>query len=255
MVNDYEVIVGAPEPPPPYLQKDYNHDNLLHEIAIHEASHFVFSILLEALKFNFTQVKYIIIQPEINNNVQKISPKGLVHGFGPPLAHHVLTGYNMEELKEWYLQDCKRLFGTMLKSIAGYTSNRVFSKEDTYFISLPDNNLRNVNYYTLKTAPESISDISIIKERSNIINISSNKEKLDLLQELSDSAKKITDNYSVKKAIKITASALLKNPGKKIEGKELEKLKSTLKHVLKGISLLPVLYEFEKKYCNNTHKI
>ena len=152
MPNELEDLFRAERPPLRFKMKDYVHDDLLTEIALHEASHFVFSVLVEKLNLGFTPVRYIILTPETTNERgERKFPSGLVRGFAPPLRYNEHTGFNQQELSKWYSEDFSRLYGILLELIAGYTSYSFFYKEDDYFIGYPNdpNYINKILYLTL----------------------------------------------------------------------------------------------------------
>lgn len=256
MFEDFEIIIGNEDEKPPFIIKPLDENALLHEIAIHEASHFVFALLLENLDLGFLMVSHIIIEPEQIDQEGKITPpQGEVGGFGAsvPYIQNTLE-HDPDELKNWYLEDPRRIWGNCLQAVAGFTSYRVFFDEDEYFIGYPysDNIPGQEIYYTIKSVYLCIPDIKKIRRYLHYTDVTHLDDFKNYLQNLSNKAKEIIKIPKIKEAIEQTTNLLLSKVGFAIEEEELIDLRQRVTPLLEGISLTEVIEGLINEHENNS---
>lgn len=240
-------LVPEPVKEPIYEERTFSLDQLGEELAFHEASHFVFELLIAKISSR-TEVEHIIACAE------KFNLEGFnrVSGGMPKLEK--LSARREEgalplELIEHY-KDIRNLALQLLVKIAGYSSFQVFIKNKKYYINPsaelidPAKHLYKAKYYNQDNSITSDTDdfANINKKLEIYFRDQGKKEDSDIkrikaIRILTNAAQKLMKMQAVFCSIKMVKKALLKNECQKIEGNELKILKD---EVSRQINKIPI---------------
>lgn len=243
---------GITMPPAASISHPYDEELLLKEIAIHEASHFVFDILAEKANIGFKRVASIEVMPASVNDGKIKFPTGLTHGFGCPLAQKPFP--SQKEVDNWYVSDKsrKRIFFRLFGLLSGFTSYKTFFQNTDYFIGYADANLNQsqIPFFKLDTLNFNfISDFDKAQKQLVLLGITAKSKQRAFMQKLITEIKLVMDKKQISASIQFVADNLLEAKGKKIQGRELEKIRNKVNRMTKGISIDKQL----RKYCKKTY--
>ncbi len=253
-INDFmEVNTGQRRPIPPDV-RIVRIKKFKDEIAFHEASHFVLSVLF----LNYFPSGTFSPISSITCCAEKVGEKGypnVVSGFSPVNIpdNKLNTRYEGEEppgFIEFYNNDRKRLAAIILVFIAGYSSYQVFVQNKEHYIfsnvkfNDPQTGFCAITYFDKYNTIESNAgdfvkiDLKLRTYYSNCLR--SGKSKADAISSFTKAAQGLMRQKPVNDSIRMVKKVLLKHECNKIEGRELDDLvqmvsKFTNKMELNGI--------------------
>lgn len=231
--------------------------NLAFELAIHEASHFVFNCLGLINLEQFTSNEYMSICLEKFD-----SDFNAVMGFLPdvPKSTMYAKNYNThpDGYQKFYKDDRRRILAKLLALAAGYASYQVFIEPQDYFISNDikererngnDKRLFDVEYYHINT--DKIKECSDFYEIAIMLKdyygLDNYQERLKVISETVAYVQNIMKRIEISESIKVVANILLENQCRKIEGIKIRCLEKEICTKLKNVSYLGILEKFKMK--------
>ena len=208
------------------------------ELAIHEASHFVFHQLLSKNLTENYQIGYVVICAENLTELNKVN-------FKRPEYYETYGDHS------YFIKDRRRLVAHLLNLIAGYSSYQEFISRKEFYIFSQINNQNNDNleikYYSLEYSSYSgATDFRVINELLKTYYPNLNyRNQIEILARLTCIAQTIMGKGPVKKSIHLVKDALLKNQCNKIEGDELETLKESVNELISDLDFTGILEELK----------
>lgn len=225
----------VPEREERFITRKLTDEEILNELAFHEASHFVFNCMVYRLGLDFLAPRGIEICSEKHN--------GRVFGFSPNLTESELQRESI--LKDWYTGNINRLIGRMLGTIAGYTSYQIFIEDSPYFVAVVDDNQREVKYFKLLTAPVRPYNSDFTRFREYIEYIHTGYEFEGIKEFFYNEAKKLMQIQAVNDSIRFIRNYLVERDCQFVEGKELARLRREVIRLTNKIPILEVLEKIE----------
>lgn len=221
----------------PYKERIVKVNEFRNELAIHEASHFVFHQLLSK---NLTDSYFIghavICTDNIKLNEVNFKPSPYYKKYGIHL---------------YFIDDRRRLVVHLLNLIAGYSSHQEFISSEKFYIfsevSHPENGTLKVKYCSLENHRFCCTD-DFGRINELLRDYYSNPdyvERIKILKRLTSLAQSIMRNEQVNKCIHLVKDALLKSECKKIEGDELETLKKSVNELISDLDFTGILEELK----------
>lgn len=208
------------------------------ELAFHEASHFVFDLLIEKMNIGFASVTAIKID-------SKDAKGNYVDGCLSPYPGKSKDDFEaLKERRNWYSENRDRFHVKLLSVLAGYTSYQVFIEDTEYFIN-PGIEVASFS----QTGYKKISDLIPFETKNRPTDFETLFQMLiynrdwseKRLREIQAIIKLIMANPSVSTAIGFVKNYLIKNEGREISGIELQVLKKETRRQLKRVSFKPYL--------------
>lgn len=208
------------------------------EVAFHEASHFVFSVLF----LNYFPPGTFSPISSITCCAEKVGEKGypnVVSGFSPVNipVFKLSTKVEGEEppgFIEFYNRDRRRLAAMILVFIAGYSSYQVFVRDKEHYIfssvkfNAPKTGSCTIAYLDKYNAIGSDADDFVKIDRKlrtyYLDSLRSGKSKVDAISNFTQAAQDLMRQKSVNDSIRMVKKVLLKHECSKIEGWELDRL-------------------------------
>jgi len=245
-MNFAEVVFGAPEPPPIKRDAPLVVEDMVTEIAYHEASHFVIGILVLKLDLNFKPYQSI----EINVSVDAMT--GVCKGMQPPIPQEDQHKPGLDAL--FFKEDKNRIFGKLFSVIVGYESYKVFIDDDKYFIGHTEllNYKNTMWYYKLEhvlkrcTSKGSfIKDYYLVNKILGFGGYDSYEEKLEIVIRIQNDLKELLNIQCVADSIRYVANALIEKNGSVIGDAELEVITEKVKRNINKIPIMSYLNQYE----------
>lgn len=227
-----------------YQIKEIDEGSFSKELAFHEASHFVFQRLLHRYNLGFSEPVHMMIDT-VNRN-------GVVNGFMiEGFNHQFWTDTVLEEFRNFYTQDIRRLKAHCLELMAGYTSYKVFINDSEFFIhdGTVDLNPNKLRMFKLETVYHSfsitrnnrsivgVSDFGKMKEQASFIGINNKPELIIFYNNLIAEVKMIMNEEAVELAIRYVKNKLLRMDGKIIKGQYFDRIKSFVDNLTKNVNI------------------
>lgn len=230
--------------------RNFNYNSMLEEVAIHEASHFVFGILVRRIEPEYTEIYSLRV------NVDKHIAVGHTQGLLPPVGE-----YELKEADNWFKANRTRIIARLFSTLVGYVTYKSFFNDVEYFIGYRTGFIQNrdeVYYYNVKSAlsnnpynkePNScdILDYYIINKYFKLLEINDESQKLELCELAISYLLVFLKKRAVKHSIWVVKNILRKNNGNRIEGEELKNLCKEVEEITKKISLEKLIKKFESK--------
>ena len=237
-----------PEPEKEFIEREFRMKKMLKEVAIHEASHLVFGILITRLNLGFTNCDGVFI--EVNEDTSK----GATQGFIPPVGQ-----YDFQGAINWYQQEPVRLWAKLFSTLVGYlTYNAFFSnKNKDYFISHRTGAVQDkskVYYYNLKTAlrmnpyhgedPRTsvvakIHDLYLVNKYCRLLGFKTQNEKIQLCNKIMEDLLAVLSKGAIRSSVGFIKNRLLENKDvkKEIIGEQLQEIIDQVDKFTKNVSL------------------
>ena len=228
--------------------RKFNYNSMLEEVAIHEASHFVFGILVRRIEPEYTEIYSLRV------DVDKHIAVGHTNGILPPVGENEL-----KEADNWFRADRIRIIARFFSTLVGYATYKSFFSDVEYFIGyrtgFPQNR-DEVYYYNLKSALSNnpynkepkycdIMDYYIINKYFKLLEINNESQKLELCELAISYLLVFLKKRAIKNSIWVVKNILRKNNGNTIEGDELKKIYIEVEEITKKISLEKLIKKFE----------
>lgn len=230
------------------------------EIAFHEASHFVFSVLF--LRYFppgvFSPINFITCC------AKKVNEQGhhnVVNGFAPMnIPEYKLWAEEGKEPSgfiEFYNSDRRRLAAIILVFIAGYSSYQVFVKYKEHYIfsnvkfNVPQTGVCTITYLDKYNAIGSDADDFVKIDRKlrtyYLDSLRSGKSKVDAISNFTEAAQALMRQKAINDSIRMVKKILLKHECNKIEGWELDCLVQMVSKFTNKIELNDILDRLKDK--------
>lgn len=236
---DLEEFVGAPSRD--YVERQISNRDLAHEIALHEASHFVLNILIEKLELKFDPVKEMIVNPGVNG-------ENRVSGLTSPFYHIADKQLMEQKTYSWYMENKRRAISKILSSLAGFASAKTLPNNSEYFINryLETDDPLQLKYYRL-SALNSLdpppTDFVTVDDFLKMVRCQ--RDFWTLKKMIIDDLVEFLQDPSIKPVVGYVKNQLLKNRGKLIRGKRLKKIKLEARRLLNKVTITPFLDKYE----------
>lgn len=245
-----ELNLDIPKPPPPVKREaQLVIEDMVTEIAYHEASHFVIGILVLNLDLSFMPYSSI----EINVSEENVS--GVCNGMTPTISPQD-DPYTPNVAAPFFKEDKNRIFGKLFSVIAGYESYKKFLQDDDCFIGHTDliNDKDKMWYYSLKYILKQatikinfslIKDYCLVDKILNYGGYESYEKKMEIVIRIQNDLKELMSNQSVVDSIQYVKNALIEKNGSVIKERELEVITEKVKRNTNSISILNYLNKYE----------
>lgn len=227
-----------------YIIKQISNEDLLQEVAYHEAGHLIFGFLVERLNLGFKPVTAIEVFPAISEST---APYGKVVGLEPPKGEIDSKASYQFPSYSYSKTDDDWLYAMMLQSAAGYATYKAYVDYTDFFISIPDYSIkREIRYHQLRSKflYNGASDITAIKDGLKFMN-KSLEEYERLFPKIFDDSVEILKMEKVRQAADLIKSKLIEKKGERISGKQFNEIREKVNDLTTVISLLPTLNSYE----------
>lgn len=211
------ILAHEDEGPKTFETKELYRKGIDFELAMHEASHFVFDCLMLKYTKGFKSIVEAIVS---SNNVNECRISGVEPDIPDGHKHDFFW-------KKFYLEDKNRLVARIICTIAGNASYKVFIDSRTsFFIGVPNEGRTLINYYSIDTVPLTLPNADFTKINKylgyvGIENINNRRELMHLYLEKTQDLMKIP---AIDNSIKYVKNILLKNDGKVVSGDTIVKM-------------------------------
>lgn len=248
-------------PDKPYsIFKTRNIQQLAHELAFHEAGHFVFNCLGLQNTKGFSSNEYMSIYPEKSHLENENG--NMVMGFLPDFSGQTMYASikNPEpiEYREFYRNNKQGLIAKLLALAAGYATYKVFVKNEEYSISDyirfdEKQSLINgfksfeVEYYHEQTDHiKNCSDFRKIGIKlKTYYGIEDFKTRLESISNILCICRQIMRQPVVFESIHEVARILLNNQCQIIKGLDIQELESKIRTKIKDVAYSKILNEYK----------
>lgn len=232
------------------LSEELSLESLLNEVAFHEASHFVFQLLIIKEYSEFNYPDSITVSVKFKERFE-----GEVYGFSPKVIDKAIKSDIYKErclLNAFYLKP-QNVYYYCFQKLAGFNSFKAFIKNRIEYFALLNYNdglelkeKNSVNYYSLEKAPNMygslyIKDINDCHNKLTSLGYGNKLSKDKYLKELIKDIDKVMGINEVRQAITEVKNILEINNGKKIEGQEFKDLIDKTNNHVKGINLMKLI--------------
>lgn len=207
-------------------EEDIFPNNLLKELAYHEAAHFLIDNYNLRKNIGFTEimkVKIMVSQKEIIGFVEKIDDN---------------KWSNPKQVKDFFLFDIQRVACKVLTLAAGYATYQQFVNKDTeYYIGVFNEDSKKIMRYKLDTFQyyDDSHDYYKLQACIKYLGIKTRVSKLDLIRFLNMELQKFMDLGGNKSALGYVKNRLIENNGTEISNQELEKIVARVNDHTKSI--------------------
>lgn len=190
---------------------------IIDEIALHEASHFVFNCMFLKEKLGFSRINYIQI---CTTNLEKC----VVSGFAPNLP-----SVRMHDiwLKDFYTGDLRRIRAKLISLLAGYMSCKFFLRKDNdFFIGVPKVEEKKIRYFSIETVPltADVSDFRKASKYLDYINIEQGKKRETLSTIADNVVIELMKVQAIHDSIRYVQRELISNECRPIKDNQLDLL-------------------------------
>lgn len=241
---------GMPKPEKRVESRAFDFEPMLDEVAIHEASHFVFNVLVLRLKLGFTDLYGVKIK------VDDEFAGGETEGCLPPVDAGDPEGRN-----QWFIENPKRIWARFFSTMVGYVTYKSFLNDDDYFIGRRTGLIQDkerVYYYNLKSALKEnpyvpkkhsrIHDFFLINKYFQLLGIEDFSRKQEVCEVVIKELMKLLAKESIRRSIEYVKNILKSNNNRKIEQEELEEMHDQVNELTKNVSLADLVKEYELKF-------
>jgi len=226
-----------------------NYQGLDKELAFHEAGHLVFTALLLKHVNDFTPINYAIICPEKikPGKFEETKKEGYnrINGGHPDLPEKDLE--YKHTTKPFYEKNEYGLLGKLLCDMSGYASYPNFIEDTDFFISNPSEDGNELLYFSIETAPKSISDLASTQDHLSYlkgVKSSSLKENITIVIDELNAAMKVE---AINSSIRYVAKRLLDTPCEKLEGEELRHYVREVQRMCHKVDYKQILEDLYRK--------
>lgn len=265
-MNFFEVVFGAEEEKEPFARRTKTSDEMLLEVAYHEASHFVFGVMSLKYVTGFIGHIFMRVCPEnfIQDNDENGNGYNVVNGFAPDVPLHKTYVRSQREepngYLEFYNEDRKRLVAKMLVTLAGYSSYQIFNKgkqEDEYFVGIPPEldevkterkriPIFDLTYYDNSNLQHNpASDFQNASKKLRIYYELNPDERNEAIKKLIGECQELMEIQAVNESIRYVKNRFLERECELIEGEELQEIIEEVQRLTNNVSLSEILEKYE----------
>lgn len=218
--------MGGDEQIPLYEKRKVDVDCLRRELAIHEASHFVFNCLaLENLE-GFKDMDYMI------TCFERYEEEGFnrVSGMTPAIKPQRSKAEAENEIAKFYMEDHRRIIAKLLSHIAAYSSYQVFISNSIYYINgtqkfVVEDKKVECTYFAIEGQNMSGTyDFKNVEKKLREVCNTDKDEIIEVMKKLTFETQGLMRINEVNECIEYIANKLLESECKRIEGEELKRL-------------------------------